>query len=70
MKIRHQDLQVLSQADWWRIDAVEEEEVEDIIKEEIGGVLETVPRGSVTMGISMRDPSHTQSPLSLLHTPP
>ena len=66
MEIRHQDLQVRSQADWLRIDAEEE----DIIREATGGVLATIPRGSVTMDISMRDPSHTQSPLSLLHTPP
>ena len=69
MEIRHQDLQVQSQANWLRIDAEEEEE-EDIIREETGGVLATIPRGSVTMDISMRDPSHTQSPRSLLHTPP
>ena len=68
-KLRHQDQPVPSQADWSRIDEVEEEEVEvveeveDTTREETGGVL-AIPRGSVTMDISMRDPNHTQSPLS------
>jgi hypothetical protein len=67
--MRHQDQPVPSQADWSRIDGVEEvEEVEDTTREETGGVL-AIPRGSVTMDISMRDPNHTQSPLSPPPTP-
>ena len=58
MKLRHQDQQVQSQADWLRIDGV----VEDTTREGTEGVL-AIPRGSVTMDISTRDPNHTQSPL-------
>jgi hypothetical protein len=56
-----------------RIDGVvEEEEGEDTTREETGGVLAipTIPRGPVTMDISTRDPSLTQSHLSPPPTPP
>ena len=66
IKLRHHDRQAPSQADWLRIVRVEGEET---TREAIGGVL-AIPRDSVTMDISVRDPNHTQSLPSLLLTPP
>ena len=66
MKLRLQDQQVPSLVDWLKIDG---EEGEDTSREGIGGAL-AIPRGSVTMDISMRDPNHTRSHLSPRHTPP